>query len=208
MSEYDFWLLDLDGTLVDVEFAYSRSVFDRVGERLDYRFTDTEIDILWNGLSGQRNAQLMEWGIDPERFWQIFHEEEDPRARAEATYLHDDAEAVADLEGPMGLVTHCQAHLTDPVLDHVGIRDWFDSILCCTPEIGWKPDPAPVEHVVAELGVEGQQGLLVGDGPSDVGAAWNAGLDAAHIERFGPEHRGQCVLGDYRVTGFDELIGA
>jgi len=32
-SEYDFWLLDLDGTLVD-EWSYTREVFDRVGDRL------------------------------------------------------------------------------------------------------------------------------------------------------------------------------
>ena len=35
--EYDFWILDLDGTLVDVETSYVRDVFDRVGERLGRR---------------------------------------------------------------------------------------------------------------------------------------------------------------------------
>ena len=32
--EYDYWLLDLDGTLIDVDWSYPRSVFDRVGARL------------------------------------------------------------------------------------------------------------------------------------------------------------------------------
>jgi phosphoglycolate phosphatase len=58
---------------------------------------------------------------------------------------------------------------------------------------------------MAELGVgPHQRGVLAGDTPSDVGAAWNAGLDGVHVERHGPGRRGRCVLGDYRVTSFAE----
>jgi len=205
--EYDFWLLDLDGTLVDVEWSYTRDVFDRVGDRLGRQFTDREADILWNGLTGSRDYQLREWGVDPAAFWDAFHEEEDPLVRAEQTYLHDDATFVADLEVPVGLVTHCQEFLAEPVLDHLDIHDWFDARLCCTEQTGWKPDPAPVECVMTDLGVgdNGHQGVLAGDGACDVGAAWNAGIDAIHVERVGHDRRGQCVLGDYRVQSFDEL---
>ena len=207
VPEYDFWLLDLDGTLVDVEWSYTRDVFDRVGARIEREFSDEEARILWNGLTGSRDRQLREWEIEPAVFWDAFHEEEDPLVRAEATYLHDDAEFVAELDVPVGLVTHCQEFLTTPVLDHVGIADWFDAVVCCTDEIGWKPDPTPVERVMSDLGVghNGHEGVLAGDGACDVGAAWNAGLDAIHVERLGPEQRGQCVLGDYRVESFDEL---
>ncbi|MCU4750564.1 HAD family hydrolase [Halobacteria archaeon AArc-curdl1] len=207
VSEYDFWLLDLDGTLVDVEWSYTRSVFDRVGDRLGRSFSDREADILWSGLSGSRNAQLREWGIEPDTFWNAFHAEEDPAVRAQHTYLHDDAAFVGALEAPVGLVTHCQQFLADPVLDELDIRDWFDTTLCCTEETGWKPDPTPVERVMADLGLleSNARGVLAGDGANDVGAAWNAGLDAIHVERVGHERRGQCVLGDYRVQSFDEL---
>ncbi len=207
VSEYDFWLLDLDGTLVDVEWSYTRDVFDRVGDRLGRQFTDREADVIWNGLTGSRDHQLREWGVDPTEFWQAFHAEEDPLVRAEQTYLHDDAGFVADLEVPVGLVTHCQRYLAEPVLDNVDIRDWFDVVLCCTDETGWKPDPTPVERTMTELDVgdSGHRGVLAGDGANDVGAAWNAGIDAIHVERVGHDRRGQCVLGDYRVSSFDEL---
>ncbi|NGM68037.1 HAD family hydrolase [Natronolimnobius sp. AArcel1] len=207
VSEYDFWLLDLDGTLVDVDWSYTRDVFDRVGDDLGREFSDREAEILWNGLTGSRDHQLREWGIEPAQFWDAFHANEDPAVRAEQTYLHPDAEFVADLEEPVGLVTHCQEFLAEPVLEHVGIRDWFDARLCCTEETGWKPDPEPVEQVMADLGVAGNgaQGVLAGDGACDVGAAWNAGLDAIHVERLGHDRRGRCVLGDYRVQSFNEL---
>lgn len=208
VSEYDFWLLDLDGTLVDVEWSYTRDVFDRVGERIGREFTDMEADIIWSGLTGSRDHQLLEWGIDPAAFWDAFHDEEDPLVRAEQTYLHEDAEFVGELEEPVGLVTHCQEFLAEPVLEHVGIEDWFDTTLSCTEQTGWKPDPMPVEQVMADLGVakNGHKGVLAGDGANDVGAAWNAGLDAIHVERVGHDRRGRCVLGDYRIESFDELF--
>ncbi|GAB7019727.1 HAD family hydrolase [Halostagnicola bangensis] len=208
VSEYDFWLLDLDGTLVDVEWSYTRDVFDRVGDSIGREFSDKEADIIWSGLTGSRDRQLLEWGIEPTAFWKAFHAEEDPLVRAEQTYLHEDAEFVAELEEPVGLVTHCQEFLAEPVLEHVGIADWFDTTLCCTEQTGWKPDPTPVERVMNDLGVakNGHTGVLAGDGANDVGAAWNAGLDAIHVERVGHDRRGRCVLGDYRVRSFDELF--
>ncbi|UPV74862.1 HAD family hydrolase [Halorussus limi] len=223
--EYDYWLLDLDGTLIDVDWSYPRSVFDRVGDRLGREFSDREAEILWHGLGGNRNDQLREWGIDPEDFWPVFHDIEDPQRRAEETYLYDDAAFVGELDCPVGLVTHCQPFLADPVLDELGIRDWFDTIICCDEELGWKPDPAPLHHAIEQMGVrenghEGvsaskasggssdlrSDGVYAGDGASDVGAAWNAGLDAIHVERHGHHRREQCVLGDYRVETFDELL--
>ncbi|MFB6165942.1 MAG: HAD family hydrolase [Haloarculaceae archaeon] len=207
LDEYDFWLLDLDGTLVDVEPAYARGVFDAVGDRLGRSFSDREVEIVWHGLGGSRDEQLREWGLDVDAFWTAFHDVEDPVARAEHTYFYDDAAVVAELDVPVGLVTHCQAYLTEPVLDQLDVRDWFDAVVCCTAETGWKPDPTPVELAMAELGVDSDvhAGALAGDGPNDVGAAWNAGLDGVHVERHDPERRGQCVLGDYRVETFREL---
>jgi phosphoglycolate phosphatase len=203
---YDFWLFDLDGTLVDVDPDYADAVFELVGDRLGRAFTDREVEVLWHGLSGERTPQLREWGIDPDAFWAALHDAEDPEARAAATFLHDDAEFVAELDQPVGLVTHCQEYLVDPVLDQLDIRDWFDTVVSCTQEVGWKPDPAPVYLAMSDLGVgESSAGILAGDGPNDIGAAWNAGLDGVHVERHDPYRRGRCVLGDYRVRSFDEL---
>jgi len=59
---------------------------------------------------------------------------------------------------------------------------------------------------MADLGVdESTAGVLAGDGPNDIGAAWNAGLDGVHVERHDPSRRGRCVLGDYRGRSLDEL---
>jgi phosphoglycolate phosphatase len=217
--DYDWWLFDLDGTLVDVDPAYAREVFTEVGDRLGCVFTDREVAVLWHGLQGSRDDTLRRKGIDPGEFWETFHAVEDPAARAEATFLYDDAAFVGDLDAPVGVVTHCQRYLADPVLDAVGIGDWFDAVVCCDDDLGWKPDPAPVRRAMADIGVlaasdrvatdggvdPSGRGVLAGDGPSDVGAAWNAGLDAIHVERHGHDLRQQCVRGDLRVASFSDL---
>ena len=204
-TAYDRWVFDLDGTLVDVEDSYIHDVIGRVGDRLGHGFTDRQAEIIWYGLGGERSEWLRSWEIDPERFWEVFHEEEDSNARAEATFLYDDAATVGEIDAPTALVTHCQQYLTDPVLAALDITDWFDSVVCCTADTGWKPDPDPVRAALAAAGAKTGQGILVGDNPHDIGAAWNAGLDAAHVERHGHERRGSCVVGDYRVGRVDEL---
>ena len=204
-ENYDFWLFDLDGTLVDAEWSYTRETFDRVGDRLGRGFTDREAEIIWHGLDGGRDDTLRGWDVDPDEFWPAFHAVEDPQVRAEATVLHEDAARfLRRIDGPIGVVTHCQQFLTDPVLEHLDIADWFDTVVCCTAELGWKPDPAPVRHAIRALGVDGD-GALAGDGSGDIGAAWNAGLDGVHVERHDVSRRGRCVLGDYRVESFDDL---
>jgi len=205
---YDFWLFDLDGTVVDVERSYARAVVDEVGDRLGASFTPADADRLWWGAGGARREVLDGASLDSERFWETFHEVEDPIARAESTFVYDDAARfLSSLDGPVGLVTHCQAYLTDPVLSYHDIRDWFDAVVCCSDETGWKPDPTPVELAMNDLavGFGNRSGALAGDSPSDVGAAWNAGLAAVHVERTDPHERGHCVLGDHRVGAFDEL---
>jgi phosphoglycolate phosphatase len=208
--DYDFWLLDLDGTLVDVEQSYVHDVFDEVSDRLGYEFSDREAELLWYDNDNVRGDILSRAGVDPERFWEVYHDVEDPGARADATYVFDDAEEfVPRIEEPIGLVTHCQEYLTGPILQELDIADWFDTVVCCSEEIGWKPDPEPVELAMSALGVahNGHVGALAGDNPQDVQAAKNAGIDAIHVTRAGRGWDGNGSLGDRRVSTLTELNG-
>jgi len=207
-SAYDFWLLDLDGTLIDVEQSYIHDIIENVGSQLGVMFTDREAEFLWYGVGDARKRLLDDANIDREEFWSVFHEVEEPETRAAATHLYDDAEDVIPaIDKPVGVVTHCQEYLTEPVLAELDIADWFDTVVCCTDETGWKPDPGPIELAMDDLGVgyNGHEGVLAGDDAQDIGAAWNAGLSAIHVERQDPAQIGRCVLGDHRVTSLSEL---
>jgi len=201
---YDVWLFDLDGTLVDTEWQYQRRIFDSVGEKLGVEFDDRTVRDVWYGLGGDRDDLLYEQGYDPDPFWEVFDRLDDPESRAAATYLYGDAAVVADIEGPTAVVTHCPAPVTELVLDRLGVEDWFDAVVCCSAEVGFKPDPEPVHRALAALDHPGADGVLVGDGVCDVGAAWNADLDGVHVERHGHHERGYCVHADHRLTSLSE----
>jgi len=205
--DYDFWLLDFDGTVVDIEQSYVHDTVQTVGDRLGYEFTDEETELLWYGM-GNAREELLGDRRDQERFWEVFHDVEEPDSRAAATYLYDDAEAFLEwTDRPIGVVTHCQAYLTEPVMAELGIGEHFEAVVCCTDETGWKPDPEPVELAMAKLGVadNGHAGAMAGDLPADVRAAHNAGLDAVHVSRHDRNWEGDRVLGDERVSSLTDL---
>ena len=203
---YDFWLLDLDGTLVDVEPAYKRELVSAGGDRLAVSFADWEVTRLWHGSTASRHEVLASKDLTERRFWEAFDAVDDVEQRVEATFLYGDAAVVSDLDVPTGLVTHCPAPITTRVLDHLDIRDWFDTVVCCDETVGWKPDPAPIHEAVPGLPVEGGDGVYVGDGPHDIGAAWNAGLDGIHVDRHDAALRGEYVFADHEVRAFTDLL--
>jgi phosphoglycolate phosphatase len=207
-DEYDFWVFDLDGTLVDIEPTYPDRILSTVGDRLGVSFADVDSLAFWYGMGRTRERWFRRHEVDPAVFWDTFHDTETARQRADATVLYDDAERfVGEYDGPVGLVTHCQEYLTWPILERLDIADWFDTVVCCSEELGWKPDPDPVQRALVDMNVahNGHVGAMAGDNADDVGAAWNAGLDAVHVERHSYERRGRCVLGDHRVRSFSEL---
>lgn len=207
-TDYDFLLFDLDGTLVDVERSYVLDLLEQVGDEVGYHFSEEEAIRLWRALGGPPEAQLVRMGIQPDIFWDAFHSLEEPEARVDATFLYPDANVIGGLDVPVGLVTHCQTYLTEPVLRALDIKDWFDTIVCCHDGIGWKPDPRPVKEAMTSLGVSknGSTGAMTGDTPADIGAAWNAGIDGIHIERVDPHERGMCIRADQRAKTLDEII--
>ncbi len=207
--DYDFWLLDLDGTVVDVEESYIHEVFEEVGDRLGYGFSETEAARLWYDNDEIRDDILSRAGVDADRFWEVYHDVEDAESRADATFVYDDAEDfVPHIDEPVGLVTHCQEYITGPVLERLDIADWFDTVVCCSAETGWKPDPAPVQTAMRGLGVanNGHVGALAGDNPQDVQAAHNAGIDGIHVARPHRDWNGNS-LGDHSVSSLADLNG-
>jgi phosphoglycolate phosphatase len=203
---FDFWLLDLDGTLVDTENSYIQTVLTEVGDLLDVSFTAEQAEHLWYGFGDTRDRVLAEMGLGETEFWDAFHVADDPAARAQATHPYPDAEPfLKSLDGPVGLVTHCQEYLTYPVLDTLDMEEQFDTVVCCTDETGWKPDPTPLQLAMEDLNVNGGVGAMVGDDPGDVAAARNAGLTAISVARHDPDRVGTLARGDRHVRRLTEL---
>jgi phosphoglycolate phosphatase len=88
---------------------------------------------------------------------------------------------------PMACVTNKPAQFAQPLLDRLGIRAFFATVVGgeCVP----KPKPAPDSLILCaeRLGVSIEQGLMVGDSLNDVGAARNAGCPVVCVP-YGYNH--------------------
>ena len=97
-------------------------------------------------------------------------------------------ETVAQLSAigyKLGLISNTmfsgRAHMSD--LDRFGLTSYFESFLFSADVNKWKPNRAPFDQVVVELGVTPETAVFVGDDPgADVIGARRAGLRVVHFE--------------------------
>ena len=73
-------------------------------------------------------------------------------------------------------MTNKAAQFTEPLLDDLGVRGYFDIVVSGDTLPLKKPDPMPLLHAAAHFGVEPADALMVGDSVSDVKAARAAGF--------------------------------
>lgn len=136
--------------------------------------------------------------VDPEAFW--------PRREARAADaqrvgmesgtkpLYDDADAVGELDVPLGVVSSSQHATVEHVLDVYDLREHFAVAYGREPRVDalrrCKPSPHYLERALSDLAVE--SALYVGDSNVGVLAASRAGIDSAYVRR---PHRA-----DYRLA--------
>jgi phosphoglycolate phosphatase len=76
---------------------------------------------------------------------------------------------------PLGCVTNKAGDFTEPLLRHVGLRDYFGIVVSGDTLAEKKPHPLPLLHIFAHFGVAPAAGLHIGDSVTDVQAARAAG---------------------------------
>jgi phosphoglycolate phosphatase len=76
----------------------------------------------------------------------------------------------------LGCVTNKAEQFTLPLLDTMGIRDYFAIVISGDSLAEKKPHPMPLLHGAQFFGVEPAQAMMIGDSMSDVKAARAAGF--------------------------------
>lgn len=74
----------------------------------------------------------------------------------------------------LGVCTNKPQALTEALLDALGLSPCFGAVLGGDTAFGRKPDPRPLQEVLARLG--GGPAVMVGDSAADIGAARAAGM--------------------------------
>jgi phosphoglycolate phosphatase len=183
-------LFDLDGTLADTA-ADLAAALNRV--RADRKLPPLPVATLRShasdGSRGMLGAGLgvtrehPEWETLKDAFLNYY-----AAALAVHTRLFADAERVlAEIERrrlAWGIVTNKAARFTLPLLEHLALASRANVIVCGDTIAQAKPHPAPLLHAVAQLGLDAEGCVYVGDAERDVAAARAAGM-ASLVARYG-----------------------
>ncbi len=76
----------------------------------------------------------------------------------------------------IGCVTNKASQFTLPLLRDLGVRDYFEIVICGDMVERKKPDPMPLLQAAEQLETEPRASMMLGDSMSDVNAARAAGF--------------------------------
>ena len=76
----------------------------------------------------------------------------------------------------LGCVTNKASQFTLPLLQDLGVHDYFEIIICGDMVERKKPDPMPLLQAAEQLETEAKASMMLGDSMSDVNAARAAGF--------------------------------
>jgi len=174
-------LIDVDGTLVDSvpDLAYC---IDEMLQQLDMPVRGEASVRHWVGNGVER---LVKRGLlnaldgEPEgvlynKALPIFRELYAQNTSVRSCLYEGVPEALEFLQTTgikIGCVTNKASEFTLPILQDLGISDYFETVLCGDMVARKKPDPMPLLLSAEKLGVSATSSMMLGDSMSDVKAA-------------------------------------
>lgn len=100
----------------------------------------------------------------------------------------------------LACVTNKPSYLTRPILEHFGLINLFQTIICIDDLPKAKPEPEPLWEAQMRLGLTREACVMIGDSKNDILAASRAGIQSIAVT-YGFNH-GE----DIRKTGADKVI--
>lgn len=204
-------LFDLDGTLVDSVPDLAAAV-DEMLLALDRPAVGLDSVRHWVGNGAQvlirraLNNSMDDAGVETALFEQaqvLFFQAYAKHAVAHSALYSGVLECLsglAEAKIPMGLVTNKPMQFTTPLLEGLGIAQYFSVVVGGDSYPEKKPHPMPLQQSMAQCGALPEMTLMVGDSISDLNAARAAGCAIVCVP-YGYNH-GQ----DIRLSGPDRVV--
>lgn len=179
-------LIDVDGTLVDsvpdlaycVDAMMSELGMPERGEKRVRHWVGNGVErlvkrALVNQLDGEPDEAL--FGKALPVFEALYRENTSKRSR-----LYQGVKEALDFLKTtgvrLGCVTNKASQFTLPLLQDLGVHDYFEVVICGDMVERKKPDPMPLLQAAEQLETEAKASMMLGDSMSDVNAARAAGF--------------------------------
>jgi phosphoglycolate phosphatase len=179
-------LIDVDGTLVDsvpdlaycVDAMMSELGMPERGEKRVRHWVGNGVErlvkrALVNQLDGEPDEALFSKALPV--FEALYRDNTSKRSR-----LYQGVKEALDFLKTtgvrLGCVTNKARQFTLPLLQDLGVHDYFEIIICGDMVERKKPDPMPLLQAAEQLETEPRASMMLGDSMSDVNAARAAGF--------------------------------
>ena len=203
MKQFDVYLFDFDGTIVDSKeslFLVFKIAYGEIGVEI----TEENVTRLMRVQLGQGYEELHA----PKEKFGFFCDEiirllDDYEVLLKTKIYHDTLEALSSLykQGKtLGIVTSNNRKHVGEVLRFLGINEDYFSVIIGNQETKkHKPNPDPILKALEVLNVPGDNVCYVGDGQDDMTCALASGVNPVLLDR----------IGEYKTESFvkiDSLI--
>ncbi len=170
-------LFDLDGVLID-SFDAWHNVFNDLRKTINLKPISKEEfkKAAWGGFATKKSRKYLNYKEITD-----FKEEYSKSAEKHTktiklmTGAREIIQKVKDKKIKIGLVTNTLRAQAEEILDRLGVKSSFDSIVAGGDVHRLKPYPDPVIKLCKNLGVGPQEAILVGDTQNDYKAGKSAG---------------------------------
>jgi HAD superfamily hydrolase (TIGR01509 family) len=206
LREYDFYIFDMDNTLVDSSRGYDGAIAEAFG-RLGVRGGAGEYgDYIQRSLRDMYDERVGEGRCSYGEFCELFSSAYDRHAPGSSRLFPDARRCIESLRlagKAMGVASNCHTRHVEGALSDLGVSGMFGSLVGMD-RAGSKPDPGPVLLCMREMGADPASTLMVGDSASDVLAGLRAGIDAALVSRGGSPPAGCSPT--FLISSLEDLL--
>lgn len=194
MNRYAAYLFDLDGTLVDTAPDLNDAL-NRTLAAAGYPAVDESLTRHWIGFGARAlvGQALERHGGAAERtdeLVEVFIRHYEGKIADQSRPYPDVVSTLRLLRdggARLAVVTNKRAQLTEPLLDALDLRRYFDAVVSGDTANEPKPSAAPALFACTELSVATAEALFVGDSDTDVHCARAAGCPVV-VVRDGYNH--------------------
>jgi len=185
-------IFDLDGTLVDSAPDLSNSINAMLSTLKREPFHDDLIHswvgngakiLVERALSGARNINEQLNDDDCDKALSIFLAHYKENACVHTKLYEGVSSTLAELKErgyTLNIVTNKPLMFVGPILETLGIKDYFDMVLGADSLPKKKPDPMPLSHICDAQNIDIKHCVMVGDSHNDILAA-----NAINMESIG-----------------------
>ncbi len=212
MNDYDVYLFDWDGTLLQSNEMWVDLVREQLAPH-GIRMTDAEVV---SKIMGRYKTGLQELGFSSAEIDMMGIEIDEVAKQRYAQFnLYPYATEVLTVlksqHKKLALVTSSWREVIDVALAAHDLLDLFDVIVTGDEVTAQKPDPQGILAVLDRLGIAPNHAIMAGDSPKDLMAAKNAGVDSllfyppAHETQHNREELEACAPA-YTIRSWQELL--